>query len=172
MAVLSASRETTCTGCGAVLRAGRRGPLPRRCPGCRRRPVLPERTAGSTACRECGRSVRVRGHRGCWPGRCGDCARARVRARRAPVIVPMENLTPADWAALDPGEGEAAARATVNSCVRLDPAGQAAGAPPPGSPRQSEPEAATLGGPGYPWGSREARGPAVLRVAGAPRAPL
>ena len=50
MTVLSASRETTCTGCGAVLRAGRRGPLPRRCPGCRRRPVLPERVAGRTAC--------------------------------------------------------------------------------------------------------------------------
>ena len=105
MTVLSASRETTCAGCGAVLRAGRRGPLPRRCPGCRRRPVLPERTAGSTACRECGRSVPVRGHRGRLPGRCEACAGARARWRRASVIVPMDSLTPADWAAQDPGEG-------------------------------------------------------------------
>ena len=105
MTVLPASRQTTCPGCGAVLRAGRRGPLPRRCPGCRRRLVLPERVAGQTRCLDCGRPVRVHGHRGRLPARCGDCARARARSRRAPVIVPMENLTPADWAALDPGEG-------------------------------------------------------------------
>ena len=105
MTVLSASRETTCTGCGVILRAARRGPLPRRCPGCQRRPVLPDRTAGSTACRECGRLVPVRCRRGRLPGRCAACARARARSRRAPVTTTLESLTPADWAALDPGEG-------------------------------------------------------------------
>jgi hypothetical protein len=105
MTALSAYRETTCTGCGAVLRAGRRGPLPRRCPGCRRRPVQPERVAGRTRCLDCGRPVRVHGRRGRLPARCEACAGARVRWRRASVIVPMDSLTPADWAALDPGEG-------------------------------------------------------------------
>ena len=81
------------------------GALPRRCSGCRRRPVQPERVAGRTRCLNCGRPVRVHGHRGRLPGRCADCARARARSRRAPVTATLESMTPADWAALDPGEG-------------------------------------------------------------------
>ena len=50
-----------CVVCARTLFVGRRGPLPRRCPACRRRPVFPERAAGRTPCATCGQPTACAG---------------------------------------------------------------------------------------------------------------
>jgi hypothetical protein len=104
---LAPTRRSACGACGRPVRAGHRGPLRRRCPGCRQPPVLPEQTAGRI--------------------RYADCTRARSRSRRAPVTATLESLTPADWAALDPG-----GRGGRSGRREVGPAGRTRG---PGSPR-------------------------------------
>jgi hypothetical protein len=130
-----ADRACACSACGAAIVAGRRGPLPTRCARCRRA-VLPGRVAGRVACSLCARGIRV-GRRGPLPTRCSACRRPSAPERRAGVgacarcglaiAVPaqtgrvprrcwwcrqgrrrLEDLTAADWAALEAARVEVA----------------------------------------------------------------
>lgn len=75
-------RSFLCPACGKLALAGRRGPLPRRCAPCRRRPVLPARAAGLTTCSTCGAEVTVHGRRGRLPTLCPRCRRENKAAGR------------------------------------------------------------------------------------------
>ena len=83
-----ATRRGTCARCGAPVRAGRRGPVPRRCVRCRLRPVHPDRAAGQTRCTRCGGAIPVLGRRGPLPTRCSWCRAGTVR---------LEDLRPEDF---------------------------------------------------------------------------
>jgi len=73
-------RPFTCPVCGKLAFAGRRGPLPRRCAPCRRRPVLPERASGRTTCSSCAVAIAVAGRRGRLPSLCRGCRRENKNA--------------------------------------------------------------------------------------------
>lgn len=75
-------RSFTCPVCRKLAMAGRRGPLPRRCGPCRRRPVLPARAAGRTTCSTCGAEIPVRGRRGRLPTLCHPCRRENKNSGR------------------------------------------------------------------------------------------
>ena len=75
-------RSFTCPVCGKLAMAGRRGPVPRRCAPCRRRPVLRARAAGQTTCSTCGAEIPVRGRRGRLPTLCRYCRRERKNGGR------------------------------------------------------------------------------------------
>jgi len=90
MASTSRLRSFTCPVCGHAAPVGRRGPLPRACTPCRRRPVVPARAAGRTTCSTCGAELPVRGRRGRVPTRCPRCRRASKNAGRRLYV----DLTP------------------------------------------------------------------------------
>jgi len=111
------ARSARCSTCGTAVTVGQRGPLPRRCAPCRRRPVLPERTGVRVSCVACGGAVSIRGRRGRLPRWCDACDRtrrvARERARRRTgadvgrgpcVAAPIQSVRPGEWAALRPEE--------------------------------------------------------------------
>lgn len=92
-------RSLLCPACGKRTLAGRRGPLPRRCAPCRRRPVLTARAAGRTNCSTCGAEIAVPGRRGRLPTVCPPCRRESKNAGRR-LYADMTPYTPDQWADL------------------------------------------------------------------------
>ena len=92
-------RSFTCPVCGKPAPVGRRGPLPRRCAPCRRRPVLPARAAGRTTCATCGAQIPVPGRRGRLPTLCPACRRESKNSGRR-LYADMTPYTADELAAL------------------------------------------------------------------------